>query len=56
MEKETTRKSRKNGERTQRMLSFRVDNENWEWMQANIGNKGRLINELIKKAIEKDRK
>lgn len=34
------------GERTQKMMSFRVDNENWEFLET-IPNKGRFINELI---------
>ena len=40
------RKVRASGERTQRMMNFRCDIENLEWL-ATIGNKGRYINELI---------
>lgn len=36
------------GERTQKMMSFRVDNENWEYLQG-FRNKGRKINELIER-------
>lgn len=39
------------GERSQKMMSFRVDNENLEWLESQP-NKGRYINNLI----EKDRK
>lgn len=34
------------GERNQKMMSFRVDNENLEWLEQQP-NKGRYINELI---------
>lgn len=46
-EKERKRKRyAKAGERSQRMMSFRVDNENWEWLQQ-FENRGRYINDLI---------
>lgn len=45
--KERSRKARsKNGERGQKMMSFRVDNENAAWLELQA-NKGRYINELI---------
>lgn len=34
------------GQRSQKMMSFRVDNENMEWLQR-FPNKGRYINDLI---------
>lgn len=34
------------GHRSQRMMSFRVDNENAEWLEQ-FSNKGRYINNLI---------
>ncbi len=34
------------GERSQKMMSFRVDNDNIEWLEQQR-NKGRYINELI---------
>lgn len=34
------------GSRTQKMMNFRVDLENWEWLQK-MPNKGRYINDLI---------
>jgi len=37
------------GHRSQKMLSFRIDNENLEWLEKQ-SNKGRAINELISKA------
>lgn len=46
-EHQSTRKQRsKNGERTQKMMSFRVDNENLEWLLKQE-NKGRYLNQLI---------
>lgn len=36
------------GERNQRMVSFRLDNENAEWLEQQP-NKGRYINQLIEK-------
>ena len=44
---ERVRKARsKNGERGQKMMSFRVDVENLEWLESQT-NKGRYINDLI---------
>lgn len=44
---ERSRKARsKNGERAQKMMSFRVDNENAAWLEKQM-NKGRYINDLI---------
>ena len=37
------------GQRSQKMLSFRVDIENLEWLEKQP-NKGRAINELIRVA------
>lgn len=34
------------GERAQRMVSFRLDNDNQDWLDSKP-NKGRYINELI---------
>ena len=52
MEKELIRKGgNARGVITQKMMSFKVDLENLEWLQQQP-NKGRYINELI----EKDRK
>lgn len=39
------------GERGQKMFNFRCDLENWEWLQHQP-NKGRIVNELIRKARE----
>ena len=51
-EKELRRKGgNAKGVRTQKMISFRLDNENEEWLQQQQ-NKGRYINELIKKDKE----
>ena len=36
----------KRGERTQKMMAFRVDVENLEWLESQP-NKGRYINQLI---------
>lgn len=36
------------GSSNQKMMSFRLDNENAEWLQKQA-NKGRYINELISK-------
>lgn len=44
--KERTRKQRKNGERTQKLMTFRLDNDLCEWLSTKA-NKGRLINELL---------
>lgn len=46
-EKERVRKEYgKKGERTQKMMSFRVDNDLIEWLESQP-NKGRYINTLI---------
>lgn len=39
------------GERTQVMMTFRVDVDNRKWMEKNVTNKGRFINELIREYI-----
>ena len=45
--KERTRKLyAARGERAQKMMSFRVDNDNLEWLEQQA-NKGRYINNLI---------
>lgn len=36
----------KKGERNQKMMAFRLDNENAEWLQMQP-NRGRYLNELI---------
>lgn len=52
MEKEKVRKGgQTQGVRTQKMMSFRVDNENCEWLETKV-NKGRYINELIRRDKE----
>lgn len=52
MEKELIRKGgNTRGVITQKMVSFKLDNDNSEWLQMQP-NKGRYINDLI----EKDRK
>lgn len=54
MEKEKAEKTRikrqyaKRGSSNQKMMSFRLDNENAEWLLKQA-NKGRYINELIAK-------
>lgn len=45
-EERTRKKYASKGERGQKMLSFRLDNENIEWLQKQP-NKGRYINNLI---------
>lgn len=46
-EKERIRKAEiKRGMLTQKMINFRCDNENVEWLQTKA-NKGRYINDLI---------
>lgn len=42
----------KKGERSQTMMSFRVDNECLDWLQRQP-NKGRAINNLILDAIKR---
>lgn len=39
----------KRGEKSSKMLSFRIDSENLEWLNTQA-NKGRVINDLIAKA------
>lgn len=52
-EKERIRKEYgKKGERTQKMMSFRVDNEVLEWLESQP-NKGRYINNLIADDMKK---
>lgn len=50
MKEETKERTRKvyaaRGERAQKMMSFRVDIDNMEWL-AQQANKGRYINNLI---------
>lgn len=48
------KKSPKAG-RTQKMMTFRADNENVEWLNTKP-NKGRYINDLIKADRENDNK
>lgn len=58
--KEKTEKQRikreyaKKGERNQKMMTFRLDNENAEWLNQQR-NKGRYINDLIKQDMKKSR-
>lgn len=40
----------KRGERSQKMLNFRCDLDNWEGLQQQP-NKGRFINEAIRRAL-----
>lgn len=40
------------GERSQKMVSFRCDNENFDWLNSQP-NKGRAINRLIVEARKK---
>ena len=54
-EKERIRKSyAPKGQRTQKMMSFRVDNDLEEWLNQKP-NKGRYINELIRADLDKHR-
>lgn len=39
----------KRGERTSKMMTFRIDADNLEWLNTQA-NKGRVINDLIAKA------
>lgn len=49
-----TRKTyEKRGERGQKMLSFRCDNANFDWLNRQP-NKGRVINDLIAHARQQD--
>lgn len=48
-EKEYIRKAyAPKGERSQKMMSFRVDNDNLDWLESQT-NKGRYLNNLIAK-------
>lgn len=47
--KERIRKERKNGEITQKAMTFRVDNDLTDWINAQA-NKGRAINNAIRAA------
>ena len=52
-EKERQRKAyAAKGERSQKMMSFRVDNEVADWLNQQP-NKGRYINNLIREDMEK---
>ncbi len=51
--KERQRKESKRGVITQRMMTFRIDNELYTFLGNETANKGRYINELIKR--EKDK-
>lgn len=52
MEKEKVRKGgQTQGVRTQKMMSFRIDNDLLEWLDTKV-NKGRYINELIRRDKE----
>lgn len=54
-EKERTRREyAKKGERSQTMVSFRLDNELQDWMRQQR-NKGRYINNLIAADYEKNK-
>lgn len=54
MNKERIRKTNiKRGQRTQKMMSFRCDNETAELLK-DYPNKGRLINQLIKEYLKKN--
>lgn len=44
----TKREYAAKGQRSQKMMTFRLDNENAEWLSKQI-NKGRYINDLISK-------
>lgn len=51
--KERERKERKVGVITQRMMTFRLDNELFTFLENETTNKGRYINELIRREKEK---
>lgn len=59
MKKEENERQRREyapaGERSQKMLSFRCDKENLEWLNKQP-NKGRAINRLIAEAIKEGAK
>lgn len=44
----------KRGERTQKTMTFRIDNEVAAWLQR-VQNKGRLINNLLREHFERVR-
>lgn len=50
-QKPRTRKAWKHGERTQKMMSFRLDADLVAYLGA-WANKGRLINELLRHAMQ----
>ena len=50
-QKPRTRKAWKHGERTQKMMSFRLDADLVAYLGA-WANKGRLINELLRQAMQ----
>lgn len=58
MEKSKEQKERQrreyapDGQRSQKMVSFRCDNENFDWLNMQL-NKGRAINRLIEEARKK---
>lgn len=47
-EKERIKKSFKHGVISQKMMTFRIDHENVEWLEKQV-NKGRYINTLIER-------
>lgn len=51
LQKPRTRKAWKHGERTQKMMSFRLDADLVAYLGA-WANKGRLINELLRQAMQ----
>lgn len=50
-QKPRTRKAWKHGERTQKMMSFRLDADLVAYLDG-WANKGRLINELLRQAMQ----
>ena len=50
--KERTRREYAKGGSAQKMMSFRLDNELFDWLST-IANKGRLINDLLRKEKER---
>ena len=52
-EKERVRKAyAPRGQRSQGRMTFRIDYENEEWLQSHVTNKGRYLNELIRRDRE----
>ena len=47
-EKERIKKTFKHGVISQKMMTFRIDHENVEWLEKQV-NKGRYINNLIER-------